>query len=267
MEINIIKINIGNIIGLSWKFERTKPENVVYNEDVYPWTLREFVNRFKRNVFGRPIKIGIVWGTTRHRPSDCKHAGYISDAIYIPELIQKFFKLNREIVFESFFDIDVTDEILKVYNLILCGDGEVNYIVTRLLRFVGDAIEIRYEAPDRPFFMEKTSRVKHHMCGVVHLLRNPWNKDRFIIHLGGIGPVGTAASLKWLCDKLDDPSLLPESPFVVVKGEEREYPPKFNGYENHCEHCCKVKEIIDGEERIYWRGKISNVAAVIQIYP
>lgn len=255
-------------LDFSRRFEIIQAKNVTYNRDVYPYTLKDFVDKFRRKEFGRPTQIGIVLGTTRHSPSDCKHAGYVSDALYIPEIIQKFQKINGEIIFESFLDIDVSENILGEYNFILCGDGEVNYIVKRLLDFTGDVVEIKYDESDKPFFMKKTSRVKHHIYGVVHVLRNPWNGHKFILNLGGIGPIGTIASLRWLSDKLDDPSLLPSSPFAVVKGEERRYPTELNGYENHCEYCCKVAEEIQGEEKIYWRGKISNVTTTpIQVYP
>lgn len=257
---NIIKIEFAP------KFERIKPENVTYNRNVYPFTLKEFMKKFRKKEFGKPAKIGVVWGTTRHSPTDCKHAGYISDAMYIPELIQKLQKINREVIFKSYLDIDINEEKLKECNFILCGDGEVNYVVSELLKFVEDAIEIKYEESDKPFFMGKTSRVKHHMYGVVHLLKNPWNGNRFILHLGGIGPIGTIASFKWLCDMLKESSL-PDSPFVVVKGKEKEYPENFNGYEKHCKECCRIKEVIDGDEKVYWKGKVSNVTAIIQIYP
>lgn len=261
---SIISFSIVNF-EFAPKFEKIKPESITLNKDVYPYTLKEFMDKFKRNTFGRPTEIWVIWGTTRHKPSDCKHAGYISDAMYIPELIQKFQKLNKNVIFKSALDIDVDEEDLKSINFILCGDGEVNYIAAKLLDSIGDAIKIKYEKPDKPFFMEKTSRVKHHMYGVVHILKNPWARDRerFILQLGGIGAIGTISALKWFSDKLDRLTLLPNSPFAVIKGEEKKYPYEFNGYENHCEYCCRVVE----EEGVYWRGKISNVLATIQQYP
>lgn len=240
---------------------------ITYNADFYPYTLGKFKNMFHEKKFGNPTKIGIVWGTSRHNPINCKHAGYISDSMYIPEIIQKFQKLNGEVIFNSFLDIDLKDEDIGEYNFILCGDGEVNCIVTRLLELIGEGLEIKYDMTNGPFFNDKNSRVINHMYGVVQILKNPWNEDRFILQLGGIGPIGTVSSLKWLNDKLDITSKVPNSPFVIVKGEEKGYSLDFRGYENHCEKCCKVEEIIDKEKKVYWKGKISNVTTVVKIYP
>ena len=240
---------------------------ITYNKEFYPYTLSEFKNMLQNKKFGNPTIIGIVWGTSRHNPIYCKHAGYISDSMYIPEIIQKFQKLNSDIVFNSFLDIDLKDEDIGEYNFILCGDGEVNCIVTRLLEFIGEKLEIKYNMTNGPFFNDNNSRVMNHMYGVVQILKNPWNEDRFILQLGGIGPIGTVSSLKWLNDKLDITSKVPDSPFVIVKGEEKRYSLDFRGYENHCEKCCKVEEIIDNEKKVYWKGKISNVTTAVKIYP
>lgn len=267
LKFNLINLEISLFIE---KGKEVKDEHIEYNKDISPYTLKEFVEVFKKNIFGKPTKIGIVWGTTRHKPRECKHPGYISDAMYIPELIQNFQKLNRNVEFKSFLDIDILSEpeLLKEYNLILCGDGEVNGVVAKLLKFAGDALKIKYKDPTLPFFDNKTSRAEHNMYGVVYVLRNLWaekNRNRFIIFVGGIGPIGTIASIKWLAENLLSSSL-PNSPFVIVKGEEKEYQ-GFDGYKNHCEYCCKIIEKINGEEKVYWEGKISNVSAVLQVYP
>lgn len=269
IHLGLVSINVYDLtkplVGASLD---AKAQDIEYNKEVYPYTFGEFAKAVRGRAFGRPTRIAIVWGTTRHSPPECKHPAYVSDAMYIPELMQKLQQLDRNIHFHSYLDVDMSEKVLGECNLVLCGDGEVNYVVARLLSLVGEAVEIRYAEADKPYFMDKVSRVKHHMFGVVHLLRSPWNRDRFVIQFGGIGTAGTIASLKWLSDRLlDKPSLLPSSPFIVVKGEEKGYWPEFDGFENHCPYCCKDVELVDGVEKGRWSGKISNVSAVVQVYP
>jgi len=264
MDLNV-EIRIESIEQVfSMSRNRDQSSEVDYNKCVYPYTPKEFIKRLEKGKFGNDI--AIVWGTTRHSPGDCKHPGYISDAMYVPEIIQNIHKLNKNINFKSFLDIDLTDEDKKNYNFILCGDGEVNYLAKKILDIYSSVNKIKYFQSDGPLYDVSQSRAKNNMHCVIQFFKNPWNKneEKFIIHVGGIGPIGTIAGLKWLSfalDKKNYKSKLPHYPFFTIYGEEKDdYSEKFDGYKNHCKECSIVNE----DKNVYYRGKISNV---VSFYP
>lgn len=183
--------------------------------------------------------------------------------MYVPEIIQNINKLNDNMNFKSFLDIDLTDAEKKNYNFILCGDGEVNYLAKEVLDIYHPVNKIKYLQSDKPFYDVSQSRAKNNMFGVIQFFKNPWNEveEKFIIHVGGIGPIGTIAGLKWLSsalDKRNDTNKLPQYPFFTIYGKEKDdYSEKFDGYKNHCREC----SIVNDGEIDYYRSKISNIVS------
>lgn len=247
----------------TFSISKIEAKSVVHDPEIYPYNLRDFISAFKRKCFGNPTEIGVVWGTTRHDSTECKHPGYVSDVLYVPELLIKLFELNKRTVIKSYLDIDIDVKVLQKQNFIVLGDGEVNYISSKIAMTLAEASKVKYKSHAEPFFGNQTSKGNHNMYGIVHILANPWNSNYFILHMAGIGPIGTLGAIRWFHKTMCRPKSLPNFPIAIVKAEEKEYPPKFNGHLKHCPLCCKV---ID-KKVVYWEGKISNVTAVVRVYP
>ncbi len=273
MEINLFKVSIESLLSISEPYESNEYKLRPPNPEIYPWSPVDFRSKLKKGEFGN--NIGIVWGTTRHNTEGCKHPGYISDSMYILEIIQQIYKINKNVDFKSFLDIDLVDGSIKKeyndYNFIICGDGEVNCLVSMLMEYIKDAAVIKYDRPNGSFFGYKNHHEDQQKCdskhnynnyGVVQFLKNRWNYERFLICVGGVGPIGTIAGLKWLSNVLNDPTKMP-NPFVIVKGLEKRYHKDFVGYEKHCEACSIIKQ----NENVFYEGKISNIEDCIPVWP
>jgi hypothetical protein len=232
------------------------------------FTISSLRNGIRKEEFGKPCDIAFVWGTTRHEDTTCKHPGFISDAMYTPELLQAVQGVSNWSRFYSFLDIDSFDEtVRKRYNLVLFGDGEVNLMSAKFIEWLGGYGLVSYDHPTKshlkePLKMNNSARFGSY--GVATVARNPWNESKFVILLAGVGPIGTTAIIKWFADELRTPSPLSSSSVVVVRGMEKSsYPDKFSGSKSLCASCCKPKNGKAG----YWPGKISNVETVTPIYP
>lgn len=264
---NVVNINVK--LPLSWN---KNDKSGIFSQ--FHYSVGEFCDKFKNKDFGN--KIAFVYGTSRHE-TDCLHPGFVSDALYVPEIIEGLRNLykNKNLIFKSFLDIDVSDKIRKDWNIITIGDGEVNNISCKMLGLCKYETFLEYPDPESPIYdkkggnileiSEKEARMKYNNIGAIIIGKNPWNKfkeqERFMIYLAGIGPIGTVTSLNYFSKviaELESRDYTKNFCEMVVAGIKKEYEKKSMNYKNLCPNCC----ILKNENNYYYEGELSNVKRV-----
>ena len=198
------------------------------------------------------VKFCFVFGSGRSGKS--AHVGFITDTINIPEIVLQLAKCAEkdelDIDIKSKFDIDLEREedkdLLSEYNLLLFGSPNVNCITEKWHDYFQLNLKVRF-LPEHGFMAIFDDIEEHYYhpitkeykdYGILTMTYNPWarekGKNRLIIILAGIHPVGTIAASYYLLDciggeggrnHLQDDRV----PAVIVQALtlEGEYPKKF----------------------------------------